>query len=164
MKRFVRADIISATLFAAAAVSLASCTWTEDPFKSKEKQGTEKEIAIPMEQVISVAELATGRYAGDTVWVQGYIVGGLTKSGAFDFDCDTAVTSTALIIADSVACRTPALCAALNLTKAAHKEVLGLDKQVNKATVYHRKIFVQGKAATYKKIPAITNLCQYKLE
>ena len=104
-------------------------------------------------------------HPGETdVWVQGYIVGGLTKDGAVDFDCDTALTATALVIADRADCRTPAECAVLNLTKAAHKQALGLDNPANKPAVFHRKIYAQGKATTYKKFPALTNLCQYQLE
>ena len=165
MKRFVRADIISATLITAAAVLSSSCTWTEDRFKKdKQEEGQAMETTIPMDQVLSVADLVTGRFAGDTVWVQGYIVGGLTAAGAVDFDCDTALTATALVIADRADCRTPAECAVLNLTKAAHKQALGLDNPANKPTVFHRKIFAQGKATTYKKRPALTNLCQYQLE
>ena len=110
------------------------------------------------------SELGTADCAGDTVWVQGFIVGGLTKDGAVDFDCDTALTATALVIADRADCRTPAECAVLNLTKAAHKQALGLDNPTNKPAIFHHKIFAQGKATTYKKFPALTNLCQYQLE
>ena len=110
------------------------------------------------------SELGTADCAGDTVWVQGYIVGGLTKDGAVDFACDTAVTATALVIADNPDCRNAGECAVLNLTKAAHKQALGLDNLANKAAVFHRKIYAQGKASTYKSFPALTNLCQYQLE
>ena len=110
------------------------------------------------------SELGAADCAGDTVWVQGYIVGGLTSDGTVDFACDTAVTGTAIVIADRADCRAPGECAVLHLTKAAHKQVLGLDNPANKPTIFHRKIYAQGKATTYKKFPALTNICEYQLE
>lgn len=110
------------------------------------------------------SELGTADCAGDTVWVQGYIVGGFAADGSIDFDCDTAVAATGIVIADAPDCRTPASCAALQLTKAAHKQALGLDNPANKAAVFHRRIYARGKATTYKKCPAITNICEYQLE
>ena len=110
------------------------------------------------------SELGTADCAGDTVWVQGYIVGGFAADGSIDFDCDTAVAATGIVIADAPDCRTPAACAALQLTKAAHKQALGLDNPANKSAVFHRRIYARGKATTYKKCPALTNICEYQLE
>lgn len=119
---------------------------------------------LTLATAIRASELATADCVGDTVWVQGYIVGGLTADGVIDFACDTAVTGTALVIADRADCRTPAECAVLRLTKSAHKQALGLDSPANKAAIFHRKIYTQGKATTYKGYPALTNLCTYQME
>lgn len=108
--------------------------------------------------------LGTADCVGDTVWVQGYVVGGFAADGTIDFACDTAVVGTALVIADTPDCRTPSACAALHLTKAAHKQALGLDNPSNKAAVFHHKIIARGKATTHKGLPALTNLSEYLLE
>ena len=60
--------------------------------------------------------------------------------------------------------REAAACAGVYLSKTAHKDALNLADPANKAAVLHHKIYVQGKAYTYKKFPAVTNLCEYKLE
>lgn len=119
---------------------------------------------LTLSTAFSASELGAADCAGDTVWVKGFIVGGLSGDGTIDFDCDTAVAATALVLADTPECRNPGECAVLHLTKAVHKQALGLDNAANKAAVFHRKISAQGKATTYKKHPALTNLCDYQLE
>ena len=61
-------------------------------------------------------------------------------------------------------CTEPDDCLALKLTKAAHKEALGLDKEANRKKLLQRELYVQGKVATFKGYPALTNLCNYQLE
>ena len=112
----------------------------------------------------SVAELAAADCAGDTVWVWGYIVGTIQGEGVVDFVCDTTTASNNLAIAASTDTRDAAACAGIYLSKAAHKKVLSLNDPANKAAIFHKKIYVQGKVYTYKKFPALTNLCEYQLE
>ena len=119
---------------------------------------------LSMATAYSVAELAAADCAGDTVWVWGYIVGAILAEKTVDFDCDTVSAGNNLAIAASPDVRDPAACAGINLTKAAHKAALSLGDPAIKAAIFHRKIYVQGKATTYKKFPAITNLCDYQLE
>ena len=70
----------------------------------------------------------------------------------------------ALIIADEADCTEPDDCIVLQLTKKAHRETLAPDNPANREKILYQTIFVQGKVTTYKRIPALTNLCQYKLE
>ena len=119
---------------------------------------------LSMATAYSASQLASADCAGDTVWVWGYIVGGLDEDGTADFDCGSGVTATALVIADSDTCRTSSTCAVLNLTKAAHKSALRLDDPAIREAVMHHKIYARGKATTYKKYPALTNLSEYLLE
>jgi len=163
MKRIVMAVVISAMMYAAAAVTLTSCTWMENLL---EEQLTDKsdEPKIPLDEVISVGELASGDFAGDTVWIRGYIVGGLLSDGSIDFTCEEEVLGTAVILADEPDCEDPDDCMILQLTKKAHKEALALTSASIRDKILHQGIYVQGKATTYKKHPALTNICAYKLE
>ena len=160
MKRSVLAEIISATVLAAAAACCASCNWLPD----WPETGKSDEVEIPMDEVLTVEEFLAGDFAGDTVWVSGFIVGGLDSGGSVDFGCTGSVIGTAVILADAIDCSEEDECMALQLTKSAHKEVLALDSPANRDAILGHEIYVQGKATTYKKIPALTNLCQYKLE
>ncbi|MBQ1753899.1 MAG: hypothetical protein II002_03075 [Bacteroidales bacterium] len=161
MKRFVKAAVISATL-AAAAVIPTSCTWMEDYFKTG--TGKTEEPEIPLDEVLSIEELLAGSFVGDTVWVRGHIVGGLSSDGVIDIGCQGSVVANALIIADEADCTEPDDCIVLQLTKKAHREALAPDNPANREKILYQTIFVQGKVTTYKRIPALTNLCQYKLE
>ena len=119
---------------------------------------------LSMATAYSVAELAAADCAGDTVWVWGYIVGTIQGEGVVDFVCDTTTASNNLAIAASPDTRDAAACAGIYLSKAAHKKALSLNDPANKAAVFHKKIYVQGKVYTYKKFPALTNICEYQLE
>ena len=163
MKRIVMAVVISATMYAAAAVTLTSCTWMEEWLETQQNDKSDKP-EIPLDEVISVAELATGDFAGDTVWVRGFIVGGLTSDGTVDFGCEGDVMATVVILADAADCDDPDDCMALQLTKKAHKEALAVSEKAIRDKILHQEIYVQGKATTYKKLPALTNLCAYQLE
>ena len=163
MKRIVMAVVISAMMYAAAAVTLTSCTWMEDFFEEQlGDKGDEPDI--PLDDVLSVEELCSGSFAGDTVWVRGFIVGGLASDGSVDFGCEGDVLGTAVILADEPDCDEPDDCMVLQLTKKAHKEALALNVASIRDKVLHQEIYVQGKATTYKKRPALTNICAYKLE
>ena len=161
MKRFVKAAVISATLAVAAAIP-TSCTWMEDYFKTG--TGKTEEPEIPLDEVLSIEELLAGSFVGDTVWVRGHIVGGLSSDGVIDIGCQGSVVANALIIADEADCTEPDDCIVLQLTKKAHREALAPDNPANREKILYQTIFVQGKVTTYKRIPALTNLCQYKLE
>lgn len=165
MKRNVMAVIISAMMYAAVAVAMVSCTWMDEVWATynadKEK---EKAPVIPMDKVLSVAELLAGDFAGDTVWVKGCVVGGLLSDGSVDFSCEDAVLGTALVLADDTDCDEEDECMVLHMTKAAHKDALGLDKAANRDKIYHREIYAQGKVSNHKGFCALTNLCNYKLE
>ena len=163
MKRIVMAVVISATMYAAAAVTLTSCTWMEEWLETQQNDKSDKP-EIPLDEVISVAELATGDSAGDTVWVRGFIVGGLASDGTVDFGCEGDVMATVVILADAADCDDPDDCMALQLTKKAHKEALAVSEKAIRDKILHQEIYVQGKATTYKKLPALTNLCAYQLE
>lgn len=163
MKRIVMAVVISATMYAAAAVTLTSCTWMEEWLETQQNDKSDKP-EIPLDEVISVAELATGDFAGDTVWVRGFIVGGLASDGTVDFGCEGDVMATVVILADAADCDDPDDCMALQLTKKAHKEALAVSEKAIRDKILHQEIYVQGKATTYKKLPALTNLCAYQLE
>ena len=163
MKRIVMAVVISATMYAAAAVTLTSCTWMEEWLETQQNDKSDK-TEIPLDEVISVAELATGDFAGDTVWVRGFIVGGLASDGTVDFGCEGDVMATVVILADAADCDDPDDCMALQLTKKAHKEALAVSEKAIRDKILHQEIYVQGKATTYKKLPALTNLCAYQLE
>jgi len=119
---------------------------------------------LSMATAYSIGEFAAADCAGDTVWVWGYVVGTIVAEASVDFSCDTATAGNNLAIAASADVRDPAACAGVYLSKAAHKNALNLNDAANKAAVLHRKIYVQGKAYTYKKFPALTNLCDYRLE
>ena len=162
MKRTVMAVIISATMYAATAVATTSCTWMEDPLKTKEEK--QEGPDIPSDGVLRVGELIAGSFAGDTVWVKGFIVGGLREDGSIDFPCEGEVVGTAVVLADDAGCVDPDSCLVLRLTKNVHKEALGLDKEAVRAATLHHGLYVRGKATTYKKYPALTNLSDYKLE
>ena len=163
MKRIVMAGIISATMYAAAAALSASCTWMQDPIETQ--QGTGDEPEIPLDNVLRVAELMGGHFAGDTVWVRGFIVGGLAADGTVDFGCTSGdLLTTAVVLADKKDCAEPDSCLVLHLTKKVHKEALGLTLGDNKERLLLQRICAQGKVATHKGFPALTNLCQYQLE
>ena len=161
MKRFVKAAVISATLAAAAALP-TSCTWMEDYFKTGTDTGKEPEI--PYDEVLSVEELLAGSFVGDTVWVRGFIVGGLTSDGVIDFECLGDLLANAVVLADEPDCTESDDCLVLQLTKKAHREVFSPDLANFRSKILHQQLFVQGKVTTYKRIPALTNICQYKLE
>ena len=164
MKRSVMAVVISATVLAAAAASTTSCIWMSDLLETEKEKEKAEEPEIPLDEVLSVGELIAGDFSGDTVWVKGYVVGGLSSDGSIDFGCEGTVLETAVILADDDDCTEPDDCLALKLTKAAHKEALGLDKEANRKKLLRRGIFVQGKVTTFKGYPALTNLCDYQLE
>jgi hypothetical protein len=161
----VMAVIISAMMYAAAAVTATSCTWMDEVWASYEK-GSDKadEPEIPMDEVLSVEDLLAGEFAGDTVWVRGFIVGGLLSDGTVDFSCGEEVLGTVVVLADDVDCDDEEDCMVLHLTKKAHKEELGLDQAAVKSKIYHQQIYVQGKVASHKGFTSLTNLCNYKLE
>jgi len=165
MKRIVMAVIISAMMYAAAAVTATSCTWMDEVWASYEK-GSDKadEPEILMDDVLSVEKLLEGGFAGDTVWVKGFVVGGLLSDGTVDFSCGEEVLGTVVVLADDVDCDEEDDCMVLHLTKKAHKEALGLDQAAVKSKIYHQQIYVQGKVATHKGFTSLTNLCNYKLE
>ena len=163
MKRIVMAVVISATMYAAAAVTLTSCTWMEEWLETQQDDKSGKPD-IPLDEVLSVAELVSGDFAGDTVWVRGFIVGGLASDGTVDFGCEGDVLGTAVILADEPDCDEPDDCMALQLTKKAHKEALAVSEKAIRDKILHQEIYVQGKATTYKKLPALTNICAYQLE
>lgn len=165
MKRNVMAVIISAMMYAAVAATMMSCTWLDDVWSTYSTEQTkEKEPEIPMDKVLSVEKLLAGSFAGDTVWVKGVVVGGLLSDGSVDFSCDDDVLGTVVVLADDSECDDEDECMVLHLTKAAHKEALGLDKAANKEKLYHQEIFAEGKVSTHKGYRAMTNLCNYKLE
>jgi len=112
----------------------------------------------------STSQLAGGDFAGDTVWVWGYVVGTVLAEGEVDFDCSGETAANNLAIALSPDVRDASGCAAVYLSKGAHKSVLNLAEPANRASVLHHKLYVQGKVYTYKKFPALTNLCDYQLE
>ena len=112
----------------------------------------------------SVEAFRAADCAGDTVWVWGYVVGTILAEGTVDFTCDTATAGNNLALAASPDVRDAGSCIGIYLSKAAHKNVLSLAVPDNRAAVLHRKLHVQGKAYTYKKFPAITNICDYQLE
>ena len=119
---------------------------------------------LTMASAFSVTQLSAADCAGDTVWVWGYVVGAILGEGSVDFDCGADTPATNLAIAASPDVRDPSACAGIYLSKAAHKNALNLADPANRAAVLHHKIYVQGKAYLYKKFPALTNLCDYKLE
>ena len=164
MKRSVMAVIISATVLAAAAASVASCIWMPDFLETEKDKEKTEEPDIPFDEVLSVGELIAGDFAGDTVWIRGYVVGGLSSDGSIDFCCEGTVLGTAVMLADADDCTDSDECMALQLTKKAHKEVLGLDKEANRQKLLQHEIFVQGKVTTFKGYPALTNLCNYQLK
>ena len=163
MKRIVMAVVISAMMYAAAAVTFTSCTWMEDWLETQQDDKSD-EPQIPLDDVLSVEELVTGDFAGDTVWVRGFIVGGLASDGTIDFGCESEVLGTVVILADDADCTEPDDCMALQLTKKAHKEALAVSEKAIRDKILHQEIYVQGKATTYKKLPALTNICAYQLE
>lgn len=163
MKRIVMAVIISATMYAATAVVTTSCTWMEEFWQSEMGKGKTDEPKIPMDEVLSVNEFIDGDFAGDTVWVKGVIVGGLTADGSIDFGCEGEVSEKAVVLADDEDCDDPDECLVLQLTKNAHKEALDVSGS-NKSKVLQRTLYIRGKATTYKKHPSLTNLSDYKLE
>lgn len=126
--------------------------------------GQEGGDGLTMATAYSVAELAATECAGDTVWVWGYVVGTILAEGTVDFDCGAETASTNLAIAASPDVREASACAGLYLSKTAHKNALNLADPANRAAVLHHKVYAQGKAYTYKKFPALTNLCEYRLE
>ena len=158
------AVVISATVFAALAAMVSSCTWMEDFLKTESETGKSDEPDIPMDEVLNIGELLSGDFAGDTVWVRGFVVGGLASDGTVDFGFEDEVLGTVLVLADIDDCTDPDECLLLQLTKKAHREVLGPDSPANREKVLSQLLYVQGKVTTYKKMPALTNLCQYKLE
>ena len=158
-KRMVMAGIISAVLYAAAASALTSCDWME-LFQNEDET---EELTVPMDEVLEVSEVVAGSFLGDTVWVHGFVVGGLQADGTIDFACGEDVMPTALVIADTADGSDPAQCLVLQLTKTSHKQELGPDTR-GWDSLLRRSIYVQGKSAIYKKRPAINNICQYKLE
>ena len=162
MKRSVMAVVISAMVFAAFAATITSCTWMEDLLETEPKKSEEPEI--PMDEVMNIGELLAGDFAGDTVWVRGFVVGGLTSDGTVDFGFENEVLGTVLVLADMDDCTDPDECLLLQLTKKAHRESLGPDSPANREKVLSQLIYVQGKVTTHKKMPALTNLCRYKLE
>ena len=119
---------------------------------------------LSMATAYSVSELTAADCAGDTVWVWGYVVGTIVDDLTVDFTCDTSTAGNNLAIAASPEIRDAKACAGVYLSKAAHKNALNLKNPANKDTVFHRKLYVQGKVYTYKKFPAVTNLCDYRLE
>ena len=161
MKRSVMAVLISAMLFAAAAASVASCIWMSD------STGTEQETTegpdIPLDEVLQVEEVIEGNFLGDTVWVKGCVVGGLLADGTVDFDCAGEVQGTAVVLADDAGCTDADECLVLKLTKKAHKEALAVDGG-RKDDILHHTLYIRGKVTTYKKMPALTNLSDFKLE
>ena len=161
MKRFVQAGIISAIACAALAAATVSCTWMT---VTKEQENKTEVPDIPPEELCSIGDVLQGLFVGDTIWVRGYVVGGLTEAGSVDFVCDTTLAGTALVIAEQPDCQDPGQCILVRLTKAAHKEALGLDKPANRPNVLHHRITLQGKVTLYKKLPALANICQYLLE
>ena len=165
MKRNVMAVIISAMMYAAAAVTATSCTWMDDVWAMYEKDKNQTdEPEIPMDEVLCVEELLAGSFAGDTVWVKGFIVGGLLSDGSVDFSGEDEVVETALVLADDVDCDDEDECMVLHLTKKAHKEALALDNASNKSKIFHQEIYAQGKVSSHKGFRSLTNLCNYKLE
>lgn len=119
---------------------------------------------LSMATAYSPEEFATADCAGDTVWVWGYIVGTIVAEGNVDFACDTVTSVNNLAIAASPDVRTASACTGIYLSKNAHKTALNIGNPDIRAITFHRKIYVQGKSYTYKKFPAITNICDYKLE
>lgn len=164
MKRIVMAVIISAMMYAATAAVTTSCTWMDEVWSSFNREQQEEEPEIPMDQVLRVDQLLSGSFAGDTVWIRGVVVGGLRSDGSVDFSCDDAVVGTAVVLADDADCTDPDACMVLHLTKKAHKEALGLDQSGVKEKIFHQGIYAQGKVATHKGYPSLTNLCDYRLE
>ena len=162
MKRSVMAAVISAMLLAAMAAPVASCTWMGDLLETETKKSDVPDI--PLDEVLTVDELLAGSFAGDTVWVRGWIIGGLASDGAVDFGCEGTVLGTALVLAEDAGCTEEDDCLVLQLTKKAHKEALALDNPANKEKVLYRELFVQGKVGKHKGYPALSNLCAYKLE
>ena len=162
MKRMVMAVIISAMMYAATAAMLTSCTWMENIFETEKPK--DDGPVIPADEVLDVRELIAGDFDGDTVWVRGIVVGGLLSDGALDFALGSEVMGNVLVLADEADCHDPDDCMALQLTKKAHKEELGPDRDANREKVFHQELYVQGKATTYKRMPALTNICTYQLE
>ena len=119
---------------------------------------------LTMATAYSVGQLQAADCAGDTVWVWGYVVGTILAEGTVDFDCGAETAANNLAIAAAPDVRDPSACAGVYLSKAAHKSVLNLADPANRAAVLHHKLYIQGKAYTYKKFPALTNLCDYRLE
>lgn len=119
---------------------------------------------LSMATAYSVPDFLAADCAGDTVWVWGYVVGTIEGEQEVRFACDTASAGNNLAIAPTVDSRESASCAGVYLSKAAQKNVLNLKDPDNRERVFHHKIYLQGKAYTYKKFAALTNLCDYKLE
>ena len=160
-RKNVLAGMISAMMYAAAAAMLASCIWTgTDP----DENGGDEEPPIPMDEVLRVEDVLSGGFAGDTVWVRGFIVGGLRSDGSIDFECGDEVLATALVLADDAGCTEAENCLVLQLTKNVHKEALGLHDAASKSALLYKGLYAQGKVTTYKKLPALNNLCRYQLE
>lgn len=164
MKRSVMAVVISAMLLAASAAMVSSCTWMEDFLETGSGTGKSDEPVIPMDEVLNIGEVLAGDFAGDTVWIRGYVVGGLASDGTVYFGFEEEVLRTVLVLADLDDCTDPDECLALQLTKKAHREAIGPETPANREKVLHHLLYLQGKVTTYKKMPALTNLCQYKLE
>ena len=163
MKRSVMAVVISAMLLAASAAMVSSCNWMEDFLETGSGTGKSDEPVIPMDEVRNIGEVLAGDFAGDTVWVRGYVVGGLSSDGSIDFGFENDVLGTVLILADTDDCTDEDECLALQLTKKAHREAIGPDAPANREKVLHHLLYVQGKVGKHKGYPALSNLCSYKL-
>ena len=162
-------EIRSITLDASDAESASTFSMTVDTTATRREErivvGDEAGgDGLTMATAYSVAQFATADCANDTVWVWGYVVGTIVSEGSVDFDCGAETAANNLAIAASPDVREATACAGIYLSKSAHKNALNLADPANRAAVLHRKIYVQGKAYTYKKFPALTNLCDYKLE
>ena len=126
--------------------------------------GEDSGDGLSMSTAFSVPSFIEAGCAGDTVWVWGYIAGAITDEGTVDFSCDTVTFDGNIALSPAPDTRDATSCIGIHLTKSAHKAELGLNSASNRASLLRRRIHIRGKACTYKKFPALTNICEYKLE
>ena len=126
--------------------------------------GDDSGDGLSMTTAFSVSSFIEAGCVGDTVWVCGYIAGAIVSDGTVDFDCDTVSFDSNIALAPSPETRDASSCMGIHLTKSAHKAELGLNSASNRASLLRRRIHIRGKACTYKKFPALTNICEYRLE
>ena len=103
---------------------------------------------------------SAARHVGDTVWVWGYIVGGDCTADKVNFFTEDISSTTHIAIASSLSASKRSDCMAVELSKAAMRNVLNL---VDNPQLKHKKVYLRGKVTNYMgSWPGIKNLSDYQ--